>query len=263
MLIQIVVMSTICGLSVPAEAAFETGLTDAKVLASGNVRAIMNPFANPALLQPDRPERIGMTTSIYLSELGIWGSAISAESVIKSWPCSLAGTYFGDEIYGEYALSFGGSYQLYSTIDIGMALELRNLSIQNYGNYSGGGVTIGVALRMTPTLNLGISWQNIVQKPLDSKAPEPELFCIGLKYSSDYLDFVTGIEKDAQLPINLQIGTFSTWSDWWSIAIGYESAANSYTVGSGIVWAQWELSYAWQWRAQLPPRHSLSLYYAF
>ncbi|PIZ69638.1 MAG: hypothetical protein COY19_01545 [Candidatus Marinimicrobia bacterium CG_4_10_14_0_2_um_filter_48_9] len=252
-----------CGLSIPVRAAFETGVTDAKILAAGNVRAIMNRFGNPALLQPDGNTRIGMTGSIYLSELGIWGSTLTAESAFRNRPYSLTGTFYGDEVYGEYAVSVASGHQLYSTVDLGIALELRNLSIQNYGNYTGGGLTIGAVFRMTQALALGISWQNVVQKPLVSKVPEPELFCVGLKYSNEVLDFMAGMEKDAQLPINLQIGALSTWSDWWRIAVGYESAANSYAIGTTILWSHWEMSYAWQWRAQLPPRQMFSLYYSF
>lgn len=245
------------------QGAFEPRISDANTLAAGNIRSILNPFSNPALLCSENATRIGLGGTLYLAGMGIWSSNLGVQTNIKGVPLSVSGNFFGDDIYGEYNFNLGSSRQLFSFLSVGISLDGRYLSIQNYGNYRGAGLTLGTLLKLSPALELGILWQNILQKPLVKSEPEPELFSIGLKYSADLLAFVVGLEKDAQLPLNIQFGTFSTWSDWWGIAVGYESAANSFAVGANLRWSSWEVGYAWQWRAHLPPLRTFSLYYSF
>lgn len=253
----------LCGSVSNVLGAFDPPTVDARALAGGNVRCALSAIANPALLRPGGPVTIGFSGTNYITNLNIWGSVLSLQGNIGEQPVSFSATFFGDEVYQEFALQTGFGYQLFPLLSVGANLEIRQLAVKNYNTHMGMGMTLGGRILLKPDLILGILWQNMLQKPMVDTAPEPEIFSIGIKYAAPVLELTLGLEKDAQLPLNTQIGVLSNWSDWWGLAVGYESAMAAFTVGPHLNWATWSLRYAWQWRAYLPPRQSFSLHYTF
>lgn len=262
-IIKIVFCLILCGSVSTVLGAFDLPTLDARVLAAGNVRSTLSSIANPALLRPGRPLKFGVSGTSYVANLNIWGSALTMQGDLGQYPVNFAATFYGDEVYQEYTLLAGSGYQIFPLLTLGLSLQLRGMSMQNYDAHMGGGMTVGARVVLMPDLILGILWQNMLQKPMVETAPEPEIFSIGLKYSAPVLELTLGLEKDAQLPLNTQMGVLSNWSDWWGLAVGYESAMAAFTVGPHLNWASWSLRYAWQWRAYLPPRQSFSLQYTF
>ncbi|MCF7796374.1 MAG: hypothetical protein K9N11_10065 [Lentisphaeria bacterium] len=251
------------GSASPVLGAFDQPTYDARVLAAGNVRSTLSAIANPALLGSDHPVTIGISGTNYVANLNIWGSGLTMQGRIASQPVSFSATIFGDEVYQEHTLQAGSGFQIFPLLAVGASFQIRHVAIKNYYSHMGGGISVGGRILLRPDVILGILWQNVIQKPLVTSVPEPEIFSIGLRYDSPLLALALGLEKDAQLPLNGQVGVFSTWSDWWGVGVGYESGMAAFTIGPHLNWSVWSLAYAWQWRAHLPPRQSFSLHYTF
>ncbi len=244
-------------------AALEPKTNDAWVLAMGNVRVVCAPQFNAALLDSSHNRVLGLHSSEFVTGLGVW-------SFSSDWSQSLGGhnfrldlSGFGDKIYQEFQVQLGTNYHPLPAVSVGLNISGSGVAIGNYASHYYAGFSLGLRLRLTASTGLGITWRNAVQTGISAGERLPEIFAFGCQMTLDRLNLAVAVEKDAQLPADLHLGLSTHTQSWWNLAIGFQSLAQCFSAGPQIRWHGWGWTYAWQWRAMIPPRQDFSLNYHF
>lgn len=168
---------------------------------------------------------------------------------------------FGFDLYNETSLIAGTAARVEESFDLGLSVELRNISIHKYGSHILPLVTIGMQCRISEDIVVGGRIANIHGASLGQNGERlPRVVVIGLSYLPvpGFRASAEG-EKDTRWPVNVKCGVELQIVSLLWLRAGIASDPSVWAVGGTLRSSLAEFSYGGSFHPVLGWTHSVEL----
>lgn len=162
--------------------------------------------------------------------------------------------YFGDKNYNESQLGVAYARSLGANLDLGIKFNYYSFKIPGYQNGSAVNFEVGAIAHLTERLHAGIHIYNPaggnISKTGDEKIGSVYQFGVGYEVSDDFL-ISAEIEKQEDLPANVNAGVQYNFAQQFFARMGIASKNESPYAGAGISWNNLRLDMTVSYHPQL------------
>ncbi len=222
---------------------------------------------NPATIAQLQQSSISLSYTPSIFEI----PELSSTTIISAIPTEYGNigasfTTNGISLYREmigtltYAKNFDGQY------NVGVNINLQNLTIKNYGSTSVIGIDIGGSVNIVENVRTGFSILNINRPTLGKIKDElPQVYSAGIEYMFASSALISlDMVKDVRYPLALRIGTDFSPHEIITVRFGMHNQpfkihmqTSSYYGGISIHYEFINFNYAVEMRNELGITHSL------
>jgi hypothetical protein len=210
--------------------------------------------SNPAALAQIKDPAAGVfgEKRFLLAETNFYSAIVAVPS--KHGNFAFQADYFGFKNYNESQLGIAYARNVGSKLDLGIKFNYYSFRIPGFESPSAVNFEIGAVAHLTEKLNAGIHFYNPVGGQL-SKTENDKLaaiysFGIGYEASDNFL-ISTEIEKQEDLPVNVNAAVQYHFAQQFFARFGIASQNESPFAGAGILWNQFRLDVTASYHPQL------------
>ena len=204
-------------------------------------------FNNPAGLSQQNWREF----SIYYSPSPFGISKLANGSAVYHEPTdfgsfAIAYSNYGLNLYKESSLFVSYSRMISNNFFLGITLNYKTLSIQNYGNDSTVKILFGGLAYLSNNLRIGFALDNIARSTFGvSENQIPIIFDIGLSYNIiDELTINAALQKEIDMNSSIRIGVDYQIIKYLNLRVGAMNEPSSFSAGIGINYSFFEIDYA-------------------
>jgi len=159
---------------------------------------------------------------------------------------SIGAMTYGFDLYRETKFLAAFSYNYLNKFFGGIAFNVHNLSIQNYGSDISFYINAGGLAYLTDELRVGFSIHNLNRATFGKEDDQiPMIFNSGLSYDVlSELRINAAIEKDIRYPVSFLFGLDYDIIKYLSLRTGFSTEPSKYSTGIGINYSIFSLDYA-------------------
>ncbi|MBK7408145.1 MAG: hypothetical protein IPJ40_08840 [Saprospirales bacterium] len=161
--------------------------------------------------------------------------------------------YFGLEAYNEQRLGLLYARRLFENLYMGVALDLLNTRIPDFGSQLDLTGSIGLQAQVAGPLWLGVHLFNPFRIQRNNGEYYPTLLKAGFSYEASAKLLLTGeAEKDIDFPLRWKGGVEYQYIDLLAFRVGFSTQPVQATMGAGLSWENGlRMDFAFQWHQLL------------
>ena len=237
----------------------QISLSNSDVALSNDVFALFN---NPSGLAQMNWREVG----IYYSPAPFGFTELANGFIAYNEPFSfgsvaIGAMTYGFDLYRETKFIAGFSYNYDEKFFGGVAVNIHNVSIKNYGSDLAFYINAGGLAWLTGELRVGFSIQNLNRATFGNEDDQiPMIFNSGLSY--DVLQNVSlnfSLESEVGFNPSLQCGINYDLNEYFSLRSGFANEPAKYSAGFGVNYSQFEIDYAIFTHQELGLTHQFSV----
>ncbi len=231
-------------LSQQSAGAKQISLSNSDVALSNDVFAIFN---NPAGLAQMNWREVG----IYYSPAPFGFTELANGFLAYNEPfsfgsVSIGAMTYGFDLYRETKFITGFSYNYNNNFFFGIAANIHNVFIKNYGSDLAFYINAGGLAWLTDDLRIGFSIQNLNRATFGNEEDQiPMILNSGFSYDIlSNLRINAAVEKDIRYPFSFKFGIGYDIIKYLSLRTGFSTEPSEYSAGIGINYSIFSLDYA-------------------
>jgi hypothetical protein len=153
---------------------------------------------------------------------------------------------YGFELYRETKFITAFSYNYLNKFFGGIAVNIHNISIQNYGNDLSLYINAGGLAYLTEDFRTGFSVHNLNRATFGNEEGQiPMIFNLGISYDMlSNFKINTAVEKDIRYPFSFLAGLDYDIIKYLSLRTGFSTEPSKYSAGIGINYSIFSFDYA-------------------
>jgi len=240
--------------------ASNTGLSQSGV-ASDKLEFCM--FTNPALISGQSSVDFFYRNFFGIKELN--QIAVNSEFSLFDQALGLGIIRYGNNLYSETELTFGGSYQPQANFSMGLSFSMYFLQIKNYGNAFSIGLNFAVFYMLNDQLNIAGAIQNVNEPdigPANEKIPVSAV--LGLSYSPVRdVEILVDSYKEEFYDFAYRLGTRIRIISKINLLAGFQDNINSFSFGLELTQNNYTFKYSVDIHPVLSLSHAIGIGYVF
>ena len=247
---------------------FDPGAEQISLSNSGtaNEKDVFSLFNNVACLQHVNQRELGIYYSpspFGLKELS--NAFIAYTDSFSFGRLAVGAMYYGFELYSEKKIVLGYANNIYDGLSAGIALNLHNVSIKNYGKDFAFYLNGGLSIRITDEIYWGFSLSNVNKATFGKEKDQiPSLIKTGLSYNPiGNLTISFAFKKETDYAEDFSFGIDYDIIEILSLRSGFSSRISKYSGGIGIHYSVFNLNYAFVYHNDLGFTHQTDLIIVF